>query len=459
MVALLASSQEARITEGKLAETPTFRSGRARQATLATLVFLVMGGCAQTRIIYPEYPSPDAKGDPSTKIIDVTDVPVDGLVFALQKGTILLDSSKSGGAGSQGGAPTQPCPKGTTKENWWQCFKGVGTKSVAAPYDGPLYEAKGDNFFPWNQTNISGDPLPGSQIAYSKITISTQSNLPAVITAVGTGAATGFAIGGPWGAAAGAVIGVAGAGVLTRQSREPISPQDHRAFEVFKKYVCPDAQRRVELSESAWFGLTPALSLPVVVDATGPFETDGSSTSSDNCWHLLPNNLTLTAVVKTNWSTGAGSGTKARQATQGDGWLYRIIGSNEMPPMAQDAGGYFLKAQHEPQKGFPYSACQMVTLQVTWWYEVLTAIEKSNSRDKTGTVNVVQFEKLKIPDPRFVNVANLPNGGVITFEPDCGAYVSVTGPLSSSNTIDTLFQQAQSVLKAQQQWEQEHQLK
>jgi hypothetical protein len=57
-----------------------------------------------------------------------------------------------------------------------------------------------------------------------------------------------------------------------------------------------------------------------------------------------------------------------------------------------------------------------------------------------------------VADPDYVELADVRRGGVITFKPDCGAYVASAIDTSASADITATVSAAQTILAAEQAW-------
>jgi hypothetical protein len=383
-----------------------------------------------------------------TKYNEVDGVPANGIAFALQTGAITLDMPKAAaGSGGQQPAFVENCAKNSaTGETWTHCFLGVSTQAtmVAAP---DLYVAKpSDPLSSLSSTKLSAQPVTGSEVLYKQITVSHANNAPAVISAVGSGAAAGFALGGPPGAIVGGLIG----GVVTASQSKGVTVSGAPPPPVWQDALCTGDRDRFSQESAKWLALKPSLAFPFVIDTehARPFAAIDAQTSTDVCWRFLPNNLHLLDAV-----TEAGAPTGG-DPQLGDGWLYRIVktgGPQEPGTSGLAAAAYF--ASRDSRDDFPVSACQIVTLEITWWQQVKDALENAAAGKERPNPYLLKFPGMKIADPSSVRAVKLPDGGVITFNPDCGAFVTVTGPASYAEVFTAAITQAQAVLKAQQTWE------
>lgn len=121
------------------------------------------------------------------------------------------------------------------------------------------------------------------------------------------------------------------------------------------------------------------------------------------------------------------------------------------PPVGAQTMDAFLTSKSSSQE-FPYAACRQVTVEVTWWKELNDAIVAAQAAGGDPKPKVLAFP-VSVADPQYVFSASVEKGGVITFQPDCGATVSITADTSNSAAINAAVTNAENIYKAEQSWE------
>lgn len=408
-------------------------------------VSLLMGGCT-TAIRYQRWNNTDP-------------LPAGALRFTLPESTITL--TRPGVAAVIPPSQTDNCPATATAADWGGCFNYVAASASIAPpavqpgTDPVVYLAVPDDRanHHLSTTTITGAPVAGTDALYTSVTVGYADNSAKVIASAASGASTGFGIAGPFGAAAGLALGglqaVASVGGAAQGEAEPPRP-------ALTDYLCKDVDVDLKAADASL--PKPYLTLPVTIaPATArPFASadvvQSFAFAPSLCWHALPN-ATQVGVVRLSAADAPFffGPAPARKPVKGDGWLYRIVSATDpsaAPPGATSAAAYF--AAKGPHHDFPYSACRKVVVQVTWWKELAEAVDRV-SPGADPKPRVVSFRTV-VADPDFVNVADVRKGGVITFKPDCGAYVAAAVDTSAGADITAAVNAAQTILAAEQAW-------
>lgn len=353
----------------------------------------------------------------------------------------------------------QNCPAAVTEEKWWGCFNRVKASSVMAmAEDSPIYIAMPSdarNLY-FTTTTITGKLAPGEDTLYTQISMTYKNNAGTIITDAGTGAVTGFGVAGPYGALAGFVIGGAlSAGTDKGANTTHLdAPFVLPGFIPLDPFLCEKSKSKISFINPTGPALAPALFLPLSIAGADarPISTSSSlpvanNADSKTCWNLLPNTGFLNDELSEPLKAGESPATTIRPAQLGDGWIYRFVSENPAATTQKNLGGEtttttdFFSSNTE-QKGFPYSSCRKVLMQVTWWTEVT----KTENQPR-----VITF-KTSLADPEQVNTASLDKGGVINFKADCGANVSTTADTSNIATINAAMTAAKSIYDAQKAW-------
>ena len=367
--------------------------------------------------------------------------------------------TRTGAAAASPQPEVNNCPKAATSGEWGPCFDYVAASATLAPSVPPsgapavyLAVPADASHFHLTSTTLTGTPVAGQDALYSSITVGYADNTSKIIAGAGTGASTGFGIAGPYGAAVGFVLGGFAA---TRVGAYPGEVEPKRP--TLQDYLCKDVD--VDFGRAGAVLAQPFVSLPVTLrpDAGRPFASTAQVQGTDYvpalCWHALPNAAEIGRVrlAPVNAMPFDLEHPGLHAAAQGDGWLYRFVEAgdpNAPPPGAVTAADYFRAAG--PRHDFPYSACRKVALQITWWEELAAAVDRI-SPGEDPKPRAVSFGTV-VADPAFVNVADVRKGGVITFKPDCGAYVSQSVDTSYGASINAAVSATQTIVAAEQAW-------
>lgn len=297
-------------------------------------------------------------------------------------------------------------------------------------------------------TSITATAVDTDPLMVKSIGINYKSPAVGMVNSAGAGAVTGFAVGGPWGAAVGAGLGVIGStitsfGFAGKTWGEVICEKDfvtptREAIEAFKE------------NEPA-----PELLLPLVLEYK----------DASDCWHPFPSSGKIPAKGR---ATGRVSL---------NGWFYRIqpvkddkLSDSIIPPVASQTNvtqmtsgdnkpSVFMKREDyfkntsgeketESKDTFPVSACREIEVQFAWWETV------------RGDSPVIAHLKLMVADSNYIQPVRIPKAGSIFLLPICGGFASPTVASSaSSELIDALVKQAQTVKDAQTKYQSAQQKK
>lgn len=425
------------------------------------------------RVTYLPVPASNAEPDPPN-----------ALRFTLQDAALILAkpvAPSPNGAAAKTLSTDSCAATHATGDTFNLCWTGVSSPSVVAVAkdDGGTYIAEPNDFLPslLYRTVLSGTPVTNTSYLYQKVQVNYTDNLSNTISTAGAGAATGFSLGGLPGAAVGGLLGavVAGEAQTTGLTAEFEQKLTVTSLSV-SDFVCPSVRQKLDLSKLP--GLkTPALGLPITISVSGsePFVpmskdvfTAAPNATNDGaavgCWRPLPNTLSLNRPPPVTFvsarATPAPVNTALVQAGKGDGWFYRIMISDDKP----EANGGHLTSDYMPSAGksgmipsgqFPYSYCQdKAFIEITWWSQIANAAALAENHAGKATPGVLRFPIPKFPDPAYVSVVNLPRGGTITFNGNCGAVAqSGYGPNISAdwNMLNT---QAAAYMKAESTYDQ-----
>lgn len=347
-----------------------------------------------------------------------------------------------------------PIPQGL--EPWLACLQGVSAPASIEKFGKQTYVAIPNNdVLHLQTTQLSATPVDNDELLIKQVTVVFKDNTKSTITATGEGAVAGFALG-PYGALAGAFIGFTGA-VVTTEAVSPPFP-----YASVDDLICRDESddslgAGPSFQDKSFATLKPKLALPVVID----FERAKPRPGPDSdCWHMLPNNTQL-------WSGKLLVPTPAkihRAPMPGDGWLYRILpGDPPKNTVSRDKYFAFRTDGYTEVKGdFPYSACQAITLEVTWWKELDNALSGAKKLYENGQVTGSQIVvtpirmsyAVTIANPDYIGAVNLPRSGTINLGSVCGAYASLSASSSSvlTDDFDALVKEYGNIKKAQSDW-------
>ncbi len=364
----------------------------------------------------------------------------------------------SGDAGKASGVGADSCKDAKADgSDWYKCFSGVKPQVGFAAADDVWVAKPADPWPHFTTTKVSGQALGDSDISYKQVTVTYANNTSAIIQSAGADAAAGFSIAGPWGAVVGGI-----AGVVFTKGPGVAAPS-------LKNWVCPDADSKVDILGAPEFfkAPAPALSLPVVLDIGKAMAGNRAliqkspelTNAIANCWRPIPNNFGLGTADLSGWFGRPPVDDQGKEwPLKGDGWFFRVIpaGTPTPAPLPVPLGSTLAKSYFDAEgtkDSFPFAACQKVDVQVTWIGELVAAMiahEKAVSKDAANIgIRYIAYKNLKVADPDFVDVAKLPNGGIVTFHSDCGANVVVNASAGFSTTVSAALTEAQALLKAQ----------
>jgi len=225
-------------------------------------------------------------------------------------------------------------------------------------------------------------------------------------------------------------------------------------------YICANEPVNLAMADKYVGTAIPSISFPVAIKETGADQFAPSSeinavslpaanAAQSACWHVLPNMVGSARPINS-----IGAKAPRTNLAAGDGWLYRVVAADTdltiAPPGSAAAAvdAYFATS---PRQDFPYSSCRKVTLQITWWQELATAIAKAKASGTATNPGILTYD-VSVADPRFVAIAHLKKGGAVNFRPDCGANVSADPDASSGATLNAAVTSAESIYKAEQTW-------
>ena len=108
-----------------------------------------------------------------------------------------------------------------------------------------------------------------------------------------------------------------------------------------------------------------------------------------------------------------------------------------------------------PSGQFPYSYCrEKAFIEITWWSQIANAATLAANPAAKVAPAVIRLPIPKFPDPAYVSVVNLPRGGTISFNGNCGAVVQNGYGPNLSADWNALNTQAAAYMKAESAYDQ-----
>jgi hypothetical protein len=431
---------------------------------MKTLLFglftLVLTSCATNPGVALKY----TELDESSNLHSIS-IPSDTLKFGLQDSLLTLAPY------SFNSSPTSQklnCPEGINHENWWECFSNeTQLISSVAPADlkkkNSVYLVSPDDSSNYNisKTSIQAvtvnwqNQLQGQPPLYSSIAIKYSNNTNKIISNASSAAISGFELAGPGGAVIGLLLGALDTTFLTPKS--VLLGYTPPLGSYLSGFICKGED--ITFSSATESNLMPMISFPITVRASDamPISTkDEVNSDPSNCWHTLPNNVSRNTMLKPNQIGIANSEKKVRNPVNGDGWLYRLVATDDPSKPPQGAikrEDFFNPNKFDNRQKFPYSSCRNVKMEITWWKDLAQSIKDTKAGEKPHP-SAIRFDAV-INDSNFVSVANVEKGGIINFNSDCGANVTSIGDQSNASTFSVIVVNSLNLYEAQKAWENE----